>query len=106
MVGRSDDTKNYGIIKQVKLETDAENGDYLTVKGRFLMSLLERRIIYPAMTFTAMRTYGEIVQTAVRKNCIKVWVSSSERVIPSLELGTCPGTAGRSGTCCRSATKI
>lgn len=91
VVGRSDDTKNYGIIKQVKLETDAENGDYLTVKGRFLMSLLERRIIYPAMTFTAMRTYGEIVQTAVRKNCIKVWVSSSERVIPSLELGTVSG---------------
>ena len=55
VVGRSDDTKNYGIIEQVKLETDAENGDYLTVKGRFLMSLLERRIIYPTMTFTAMR---------------------------------------------------
>lgn len=90
VVGRSDDTQNYGIIEQVKLETDAENGDYLTVKGRFLMSLLERRIIYPTLSFTAYRTYSEIVQTAVQKNCITPW-AAEERGIPSLKIGTVSG---------------
>ena len=91
VIGRSDDAKNYGIIEDVKLETDAENGDYLTVKGRFLMSLLERRIIYPTLTYTTQKTYGEMVQAAVKKNCIKSWASSAARVIPSLELGTISG---------------
>ncbi len=50
IVGRDDDTEHFGIIESVKLETDAENGDYLTVSGRFLMSLLARRIIYPALS--------------------------------------------------------
>lgn len=91
VIGRSDDTKNHGIIEQITLETDAENGDYLTVKGRFLMSLLERRIIYPTVSFTAYRTYSEIVQTVVKKNCIKSW-TAAERVIPSLEIGTVSGS--------------
>ena len=52
IVGRDDDKLHFGIIEAVQLETDAENGDYLTITGRFLMSLLSRRIIYPTLSFT------------------------------------------------------
>ena len=44
IVGRDDDSQHFGIIESVQIDTDAENGDYLTVRGRFLMCLLERRI--------------------------------------------------------------
>lgn len=44
IVGRNDDNWHFGIIESVQIETDAENCDYLTVSGRFLMCLLERRI--------------------------------------------------------------
>lgn len=46
IVGRDDDSQHFGIIESVQIDTDAENGDYLTVKGRFLMCLLERRIVH------------------------------------------------------------
>ena len=49
IVARSDDAQHFGIIESLQLETDAEKGDYLTVTGRFLACLLERRIIYPTI---------------------------------------------------------
>ena len=60
IVARSDDAQHFGIIESLQLETDAEKGDYLTVTGRFLASLLERRIIYP--TITANGSYEDIVR--------------------------------------------
>ena len=54
------------------------------------MCLLSRRIITPTLSFTAYRTYGEIVQTAVQKNCITPW-TAAERGIPSLKIGTVSG---------------
>ena len=44
IVGRDDDNQHFGIIESVLINTDIENGDYLTVRGRFLMCLLERRM--------------------------------------------------------------
>lgn len=70
IVGRDDDKTHFGIIESVSLETDTENGDYLTVTGRFLMSLLSRRIIYPTLSFTTKTRYGEMLQKAVRQNCL------------------------------------
>lgn len=87
IVGRDDDKNHFGIIESVSLETDAENGDYLTVTGRFLMSLLSRRIIYPTLSFTTKTSYGEILQKAVRQNCI----TSSSRLIPGLQIGEISG---------------
>ena len=84
IVGRDDDKGHFGLIESVKIETDAEDGDYLIVSGRFLMCLLERRIIYPTLSFTAQRTYAEIVQTAVTNNAI----NAENRTIPGLSLGT------------------
>lgn len=96
IIGRDDDKEHFGLIESVKIETDAEDGDYLIVSGRFLMCLLERRIIYPTLSFTAPKTYAEIVQTAVTNNAI----NAENRTIPGLSLGTV------SGDCWSRTTKL
>ena len=87
IVGRDDDSQHFGIIESVQNDTDIENGDYITVRGRFLMCLLERRIIYPTLSFTSQTTYSDIVRTAVTQNAI----DAAERKIPGLSLGTVKG---------------
>ena len=87
IVGRDDDMEHYGLIESVEIQTDAEDGDYLIVKGRFLMCLLERRIIYPTLNFTTMTTYGIIIQKAVESNVL----ASGNRLIPGLKLGEIQG---------------
>ncbi|MDE5946956.1 MAG: siphovirus ReqiPepy6 Gp37-like family protein [Oscillospiraceae bacterium] len=88
IIGRDDDKTHFGIIESVSLETNTENGDYLTVTGRFLMSLLSRRIIYPTLSFTSKTSYGEIVQKAVQQNCMM----NGSRLIPGLKIGSVSGT--------------
>jgi hypothetical protein len=91
IVGRDDDKQHFGIIESVSLETDAEDGDYLTVTGRFLMSLLSRRIIYPTLYFQNQTAFSTILQTAIRQirqNCMQ----SGSRKIPGLTLGSVSGT--------------
>ena len=68
IVGRDDDKEHFGLIESVELETDAEDGDYLIIKGRFLMCLLERRIIYPTINFTKLVSYSQIVMNVVQYN--------------------------------------
>ena len=87
IVGRDDDDQHFGLIESVHLATDAENGDYLTVKGRFLMCLLERRIIHPTFSVTTETAYSEIVRSAVTQNAI----TNDIRKLPGLELGTVSG---------------
>lgn len=87
IVGRNDDKEHYGLIESVKIETDAENSDYLTVSGRFLMCLLERRIIYPTCSFTSQKSYSDIVHAVVSQNAI----SDDNRRIPGLSLGSVNG---------------
>ena len=88
IVGRDDDNQHFGIIESVQINTDVENGDYLTVKGRFLMSLLERRIINPTLSITADTAYSDIVRNAVTLNAIQ----QDNRRIPGLFLGTVSGS--------------
>lgn len=88
IIGRDDDKQHYGIIESVTLETDAENGDYLTVTGRFLMSLLSRRIIYPTLSFSTLTSYADMVRLAVYRNCMQ----SDNRQIPGLRHGSTSGT--------------
>ena len=96
IVGRDDDKEHFGLIESVELETDSEDGDYLIIKGRFLMCLLERRIIYPTLNFTTMITYGMIIQKAVENNALV----SGNRLIPSLKLGE------MQGACWSQTTKL
>lgn len=87
IVGRDDDKEHFGLIESVKIETDAEDGDYLIVSGRFLMCLLERRIIYPTCSFTSQTSYSEILRSVVSQNVL----SSDNRRIPGLSLGSVSG---------------
>ena len=96
IVGRDDDKEHFGLIESVELETDSEDGDYLIIKGRFLMCLLERRIIYPTLNFTTMTTYGMIIQKAVENNALV----SGNRLIPNLKLGK------MQGACWSQTTKL
>ena len=96
IVGRDDDKEHFGLIESVKLETDAEDGDYLIIKGRFLMCLLERRIIYPTFNFTKLVSYSQIAMNVVQYNAC----TSGIRKIPGLSL------ENTSGTCWDTETKL
>ena len=96
IVGRDDDKEHFGLIESVELETDAEDGDYLIIKGRFLMCLLERRIIYPTFNFTKLVSYSQIVMNVVQYNAC----TSGIRKILGLSLGN------TSGTCWDTETKL
>ena len=87
IVGRDDDKEHFGLIESVELETNSEDGDYLIIKGRFLMCLLERRIIYPTLNFTSQTSYGTIIQKAVENNALL----NGNRLIPGLKLGEIQG---------------
>ena len=87
IVGRDDNSQHFGIIESVLINTDIENGDYLTVRGRFLMCLLERRIIHPTYNVTAAKAYSEIVREVVTQNALL----TDNRRIPGLFLGTVTG---------------
>lgn len=96
IVGRDDDKEHFGLIESVELETDAEDGDYLIIKGRFLMCLLERRIISPTFNFTKLVSYSQIVMNVVQYNAC----TSGIRKIPGLVVGC------SSGTCWNAETKL
>ena len=82
-----DDKKHFGLIESLEIQTDAEDGDYLIVRGRFLMCLLERRIIYPTISITDETSYSDIVHTAVKQNAME----TESRIIPSLKIGAVQG---------------
>lgn len=97
IIGRSDDRRHYGIIEKIQLNADAENGDYLTISGRFLMSLLARRIIYSGLYGTSVEKYGDLVHKAVRDNCTMI---HDIRAISGLKIG------GISGDCWNLTTQL
>lgn len=96
IVGRDDDKEHFGLIESVEIQTDAEDGDYLIVRGRFLMCLLERRIIYPTVNFTKETSYSDIIKSVVLFNA----VVSGVRRIPGLSFGTA------TGSCWEQKTKL
>ena len=96
IVGRDDDREHFGLIESVELETDAEDEDYLIINGRFLMCLLERRIIYPTFNFTKLVSYSQIVMNVVQYNAC----TSGIRKILGLVIGC------SSGTCWDTKTKL
>lgn len=46
MLIREENEENAMIIESVQIQTDSEDGDYITIKGRCLKSILYRRIIW------------------------------------------------------------
>ena len=87
IVARSDDAQHFGIIESLQLETDAEKGDYLTVTGWFLASLLERRIIYP--TITVNGSYEDIVRKVLSRNVISAGIRNLSGFSMGMVSGDC-----------------
>ena len=87
IVARDDDKEHFGLIESLEIQTDAEDGDYLIVRGRFLMCLLERRIIYPTISITDETSYSDIVHMAVKQNAME----TESRIIPGLKTGAVQG---------------
>jgi hypothetical protein len=75
--------KNVMIIKNLKLVTDVENGDYLTVTGRELKFLLHQRIVWSQTNLTGK------VEAAIRRLVTEnaITPTNTNRVIPNLVLG-------------------
>lgn len=65
---REDDESNAMIIEAIETQTDAEEGNYLIVKGRCLKSLVYRRVIWEQTTL-----YGQVetcIERIVNENII------------------------------------
>lgn len=79
--------RNVMIIKNFKLTTDAENGDYLTCTGRELKYILHQRIVWQQTNLTG--TAESAIRKLVTENAISP--TDSNRVIPTLTLGDSAG---------------
>lgn len=75
------------IVEVVKLNTNDENGDYLTITGRSIESIIGRRIVSRQTTLTGTVENG--IRTLLTNNIISP--SSSLRKIPFFTLGTLNG---------------
>lgn len=49
---RADDTRKCALIESVRIKTDAENGNFVTISGRTLPALAFRRVVLSQVTFT------------------------------------------------------
>ena len=75
------------IIEKIEISTDAESGNYLTVSGRSLESLLNRRIIWNQTTFSG--TAENLIYKLLNDNIISP--TDSNRKINNLTLGSSQG---------------
>ena len=78
------DSDMVGIIERVEVNTDPEDGDYITVTGRDLKSLLTRRIVWSQTSVSG--TVKECVEKLINENVISPTLES--RAIENFILGT------------------
>lgn len=83
--------KNVMVIEKVQITTDVENGNYLTITGRCLKSLLARRVIWQQTTL-----YG-LMELALRQLITDNAISPAltKRKIPNLALADKKGFTDR-----------
>lgn len=81
------DSDMVGIIEKINLQTDIENGDYITASGRDLKSILERRIIWNQSNLSGK--VEMILRQLVNENVINPTMAA--RKIPNIKLGTIKG---------------
>lgn len=64
---RADDTTRCGMIESVNITTDAEEGNFITVKGRTLEAILFRRVVLSQVTFTgsALKTIEMLIKKSL-----------------------------------------
>ena len=76
-----------GIIEKIKLTTDVENGDYLTISGRCLKSIVGRRIIWNQTNLSGK--VETILRQLINDNIINP--TNPARAIPGMKLGPIRG---------------
>lgn len=76
-----------GYIEYRNLKQDTEGKEILAIKGKFLTSYLNRRIIWGTNIFNT--TSENAMRTLINNNCINP--SDSTRIIPNVILGTLQG---------------
>lgn len=81
-VVRTDDTRKCMIIQNIELQTDVENGNYLSVTGKDLKNILSRRIIWKQITVSGYVEW--CVRNLIETNAIDP--EDPDRKIPRLEL--------------------
>lgn len=79
-----DDDENAGIIEDIKIQRDADMHEVLIVSGRFISSILGRRIIAAQTTVTG--NIGDCVDELITDNVIDPDISA--RTIDGVEIGT------------------
>ena len=70
---RAGDDENAMIFEKISLTTDDENGDYLTITGRSLDSIIERRIVPKQTSFTG--TAENCIRKLLTENIISPRIS-------------------------------
>ena len=83
-----DDDENVGIIEDIKIQRTEDAQDLLIVTGRFLSSILERRIIATQTTLTGK--VSDCISQLITDNIIAPEII--DREIPSFVLGTYSAT--------------
>lgn len=84
---RAGDDENAMIFEKMSLTTDDENGDYLTITGRSIDSIIERRIVPKQTSFTG--TAENCIRKLLTENIISP--SDSNRKIDIFSLGNTNG---------------
>lgn len=82
-----DDSETIMIVEKVALNTDDENGDYLTITGRSIESIIGRRIVPNQINLTGTVENG--IRTLLTNNIISP--SNSMRRMSFFKLGTLNG---------------
>lgn len=75
------DDETVMIVESIQITTDAEMGNYLTVTGRSLESILSRRIIWGQKTINGQ--FAPVLYMLIRENAIE---TTAERIIPRLTI--------------------
>ena len=89
-VMRTDD-EHIGIIEDLKIEYEQENGEHLKVIGRFAESLLERRIVWQQTRLAGTAENG--LRNLINSNMINPDIET--RKIPIISLGNVKGFTDR-----------
>lgn len=86
-VMRSDDTSKVAVIEKVKINQDAENGDYITASGRDASSILWRRIVW------LQTTYSGPAERVIRRMITSAFLDPeiADRAVTNLKLGSMIG---------------
>lgn len=90
IICKSDSTQEAGFIEYRELQQNEQGEEFLVIKGKFLKSYLDRRIIWLQELLNC--TNEVAMRTLVNDQCITP--TDPNRVMPNLQLGTLKNYAG------------